>query len=135
MDFKGMYQTLAIGGFKGKFIFIDRYCGYMVVFLVKSKTQAFECTRKIVLLCRRFGHRMRELRVDMGTVENSSEFMRQCHEVNTDIGGPGVEVLSANIEMQQQNPVERHIQTADNMEAAIQVGQDLLVHASGDWQY
>ena len=76
--------------------------------------------------CRRFGYRMCELRVDMGTVENSEEFGKACHTINQDIGGAGVEVLPANVEMQQQNPVERHIQTAENMDAAIQVGQDLL---------
>ena len=37
MDYKGPYATLALGGYKGKFVFIDRSCGYCVVFLVKSK--------------------------------------------------------------------------------------------------
>ena len=78
---------------------------------------------KINSPCRRFGYRMCELRVDMGTVENSEEFGKACHTINQDIGGAGVEVLPANVEMQQQNPVERHIQTAENMGAAIQVGQ------------
>ena len=39
---------------------------------------------------------------------------------------PGIEILSANVEMQKQNPVERHIQTFDNLDSAVLVNQDLL---------
>lgn len=126
MDYKGPYKTKAIGGFTGKFIFVCLACGYIVVFLVKLKTEAFSCVSKINQLCRRFGHVMEVLRTDMGTVENSAEFLSQCHSINFERNMRGIEINPANVEMQQQNPVERYIQTFDNMEAAILVGQDLL---------
>ena len=48
--------------------------------------------------------------------------------INQDLktGTRGIEVEPANIECPGQNPVERHIQTLDNMEAAITIDQDLL---------
>jgi len=126
MDYKGPYQTKAIGGFNGKFIFVDISCGYIVVFLVKSKTEAFQCVKNINNLCIRFGHIMRDLRVDMGRVENGNDFLMACHAINMDRGQPGIEIRPANVEMQKQNPVERYIQTFDNMDSAILVDQDLL---------
>jgi len=126
MDYKGPYKSKAIGGFNGKFIFVELFCGYIVVFLVKAKTEAFTCVKSINHLCNRFGHVMRDVRVDMGSVENGAEFLSACHEINEDKGMPGIEVLPANVEMQKQNPVERHIQTFDNMDSAVLVNQDLL---------
>ena len=126
MDYKGPYHTKAIGGYNGKFIFVDISCGYLVVFLVKHKTEAFQCVQNINRLCTRFGHIMRELRVDMGTVENGNDFLLACHNINKDTGQAGIEVLPANVAMQKQNPVERYIQTFDNMDSAILVDQDLL---------
>ena len=126
MDYKGPYKTKAIGGFNGKFIFVELFSGYIVVFLVKAKTEAFNCVKSINRLCIRFGHIMRDVRVDMGSVENGADFLSACHEMNKDRGMPGIEVLPANVEMQKQNPVERHIQTFDNMDSAVLVNQDLL---------
>ena len=34
------YATLALGGYNGKFMFIDRSCGYCIIFLVKTKKEA-----------------------------------------------------------------------------------------------
>ena len=71
---------------------------------------------------------MTTLRVDMGAVEKSKAFIADCHTINSDLGSAvkGIELNPANIEMPGQNPVERHIQTLDNMEAAITVDRDLL---------
>ena len=71
---------------------------------------------------------MATLRVDIGAVENSNAFMASCHSINSDlgIGVKGLEINPANIEMPGQNPVERRIQTLDNIEAAITADQDLL---------
>ena len=69
---------------------------------------------------------MVEIRVDMGAVENSVKFLESMHSINQDINKAGIEVEPANIECPGQNPVERHIQTIYNMEAAITIDQDLL---------
>ena len=126
MDYKGPYKTKAIGGFTGKFIFVELSSGYIVVFLVKAKTEAIACVQSINRLCIRFGHVMKDVRVDMGSVENGSEFLSACHDINKDRTMPGIEILPANVEMQKQNPVERHIQTFDNLDSAVLVNQDLL---------
>ena len=82
MDYKGPYATLALGGYTGKFVFVERSCGYCVVFLTKTKKHAAQCVKKVNLLCRRFGHSMAEIRVDMGKVENSVAFLALCHSIN-----------------------------------------------------
>lgn len=126
MDYQGPYHTPAIGGYTGKIIFVELSSGYIVVYLVKAKTEAFACVQSVNRLCIRFGHSMRSRCIDMGRVENGEAFLNACHLINQESGAPGIEVLPANVEMQKQNPVERHIQTSSNNDSAILVNQDLL---------
>jgi hypothetical protein len=126
MDYQGPYTTPAIGGYTGRFLFVERSRGYVISFLVKAKTEAFECVSHVHQHCRRFGHTMMELQTDMGSVENSVLFRESCHKLNNDRQERGVEVNPVNINMQKQNVVERYIQTHDNMFAAIMVDNDLL---------
>ena len=69
---------------------------------------------------------MEGLIIEMGAVENSAAFIAILHSINNDLGPniKGVEIIPANVEMPGQNSVERHIQTFDNMEAAITIDQD-----------
>ena len=144
MDYNGPYSVLANGGFSGEFIAVELSCGYIVVFLVKSKKEAVRVAREISLLCKRFGHRMEKLRVDFGTVERGAEFIEACSLLNTTMKGAdvnvditfldkGVEVLPAAPGRQQQNPVERHIQHYKNLKAANMVDQDLLGASFWGW--
>ena len=105
------YATPAIGGYTGRFLFVERSRGYVISFLVKAKTEAFECVSHVHQHCRRFGHTMMELQTDMGSVENSVLFRESCHKLNNDRQERGVEVNPVNINMQKQNVVERYIQT------------------------
>ena len=125
MDYQGPYATKAIGGFNGKFTFVEWSVGYGVVFLVKSKSEAYSCVLKINTLCLRFGYDFQVLRTDAGSVENSAQFIEQCAILNG-LGKSGIQIMPASVEMQRQNPVERYIQTADNMATALLVDQDLL---------
>ena len=126
MDYQGPYATPAIGGYTGRFLFVERSREYLVSFLVKAKSEAFVCVEKVHQQCRRFGHVMRELQTDMGKVENSEAFHHSCHSINSEHGQRGIEVNPVNINMQQQNVVEWYVQTHDNMFAAIMVDNDLL---------
>ena len=130
VDYKGPYAQHAIGGYTGALVFVELSCGYMILFLVRHKSELMDCICRVAKHCTRFGHTMRALRTDMGTVENSERVYDECMLVNKEIGDLGVSLLPANVEMQQQNPVERHIQTLDNNDAALMVNQDLL---SGAW--
>ena len=114
MDVQGPYRVKAIGGFIYEFLFLERSCGYITVFLAHNKTEAAECVKKVNTLCIRFGHVMRTLRVDMGTVESSKDFLETCHTINAQRKLPGIEVNPANVNEQQQNPVERYKQTFAN---------------------
>ena len=125
-DTKGPYKTLAIGGWKYKFIFVERSLGYFVVFLGKLKSDICACVDKLNRHCRRYGYRWLTLRTDMGSVENGSEFIKMLHDTNEDRQMPGVELIPANTNCQEQNPAERHIQTFDNNETAMIISQDLL---------
>jgi len=126
MDYQGPYAVAAIGGFTGRFLFVDRSCGYLVSFLVRTKSEAFACVAKLDLHCKRFGHVMQELQVDMGSVENSTEFRENCHLINVHHNQRGIEVNPVIVNMQQQNTVERQVQTFENMFAAMMIDNDLL---------
>jgi hypothetical protein len=132
MDYSGPDATKAIGGFTGRFTFLELSVDYGVVFLVKSKMEAFASVVKINLLCRKYGYQFVKLRVDQGSVENSELFLQQCAAINS-VGTRGIEVFPANVEMQNQNPVERGVQTADNMIATVMVDQDLLGACFWGW--
>jgi len=72
---------------------------------------------------------MQELRVDAGKVEISDEFQKTCDDING-IGVPGIKISPAAPEKQNQNTVERHIQTIENQITANLIDQDLL---TGSW--
>jgi len=144
IDYIGPYSVLANGGFNAEFVAVELSCGYIVVFLVKSKTEASRCVKDLSLLCKRFGHRMEKLRVDFGTVERGAEFIQACSLLNSitatdgvhlqiDSTEKGVEVLPSAPERQQQNPVERYIQQYKNLKAANMVDQDLLGASFWGW--
>jgi len=75
---------------------------------------------------------MRLLRVDAGSVESSKKFGESCASANGS-GLPGVELRPAGVEKQNQNPVERHIQTIDNQINAMLVGIDTLTARWWGW--
>ena len=125
MDYQGPYATKAIGGFNGKFTFVEWSVGYGVVFLVKSMSEAYSRVLKINTLCLRFGYDFHVLPTDAGSVRNCVQFIEQCTILNG-FGKSGIQIMPASVKMQRQNPVKRYIQTADNMAKALLVDQDLL---------
>jgi hypothetical protein len=140
MDYQGPYAVPAIGGYTGRFLFVERSRGYLMTFLVHAKSEALACVRQVNKHCRVHGHLMQELQVDKGSVENSIEFIEQCGLINVDRELPGIIVHPVVVNMQKQNIVERHVQTFDNNYAAIMVDNDLLppsfwglgIHATAD---
>ena len=132
MDYQGPFRVAAIGGYTGRFLFIERSRGYQIVFLVRAKTEAFACVLKVDKHCKRYGHVFMELQVDFGSVELSADFQQKCHLINDDHRQRGIEVNPVNINMQQQNVVERYVQTHDNMFAAI-MADSFTCHVLGSW--
>lgn len=132
VDYQGPYAVAAVGGFTGMFMFVCLSTGYGIVFLVTSKTELYSCVKKVNVLCNRYGHVFESLRVDAGRVEASADFLDLCACINGK-GSPGIVVRPANVGMQQQNPVERYVQTSKNMMAAMMVGQDLLPASFWGW--
>ena len=136
IDHVGLYAVVANGGYNAEFVCVEMSVGYLVIFLVKAKTEASRVVQELNLLCKRYGHRMESVRVDFGTVEKGAEFVEACTRLNApDVDGisvdiefveKGIEVIQAAPERQKQNPVERHIQHYKNLRAAIMVDQDLL---------
>lgn len=125
MDYQGPFATTAVGGFTGKFTCVELTTGLGVVYLVKAKDEAYEVVKRLAEYNSMWGRVMRLLRVDAGSVENSVQFGEVCASLNGR-DKPGVEVRPAAVEKQNQNPVERHIQTIDNQINAILVGIDTL---------
>jgi len=124
MDYQGPYALPAIGGYTGRFLFVERSRGYLMTFFVRVKSLA--CVRKLNEHCKVHGHFMQDLQVDKGSVENSIEFVEQCGLINVELKLPGIMVHPVVVNMQQQNIVERYVQTFDNNYAAIMVDNDLL---------
>ena len=125
-DVNGPYKVLAIGGFKYQAIFSERSQGFISTFLLKSKDEITLCIPKLNNMCRANGHLIRSLKVDMGSVEKGQEFLETCDQVNVDRHTAGITVNPANVDHQEENMVERAIQTKNNMEGAMNVDQDLL---------
>jgi len=88
-------------------------------FLVRHKTEVTECVRLVRLKCLQHGHQMESVRCDSGSVELGKEFQEKCQS-------QGIEVKEAAVEHQEQNPVERHLQTAGASITAMLTGQSLL---------
>ena len=125
LDYQGPFAVKAVGGYSGKFTCVELSTGLGLVYLVKGKDEAYDVVQKLAKYNSKWGHVMRLLRVDAGSVENSLQFGEVCASVNGP-GLPGVEVRPAAVEKQNQNPVERHIQTIDNQINAMLVGTDTL---------
>lgn len=70
--------------------------------------------------------------MDAGSVENSDTFTEQCPRIHG-LVKPGIQVRPANGAMQQQNPVERYVQTAQNMITAMMIAQDLFPASFWGW--
>ena len=90
-DYQGPFATPAIGGYTGKYTFVEITCGYLIVLLVKSKTELFDCIKKVAEYCKIHGKLFTTLRCDSGTIETSSELRRLCADVNG-LGNQGVEI-------------------------------------------
>ena len=87
---------------------------------------------RLAQYCNLFGKRVLCLRTDAGSVENAVDFKRQCAEIHG-VDSRGIEVRPANVEKQNQNPVERHIQTVDNLIRTVMIDQDLLPSWCWGW--
>jgi hypothetical protein len=74
---------------------------------------------------------MTSLRCDSATAELSNELRTICTDINGQ-GEPGVDIRPAAPEQQNQNPVERHIQSIDNQINAVLIDQDYLSTAWWD---
>lgn len=131
-DYQGPYSVEAVGGFTGMLTFVCLSTGYGVVFLVRTKKEHFTYVQKIDSLCNRWGHKFEVLRVDASSIEGSEEFLEQCSRIHG-LGNQGIQIRPSNVAMQQQNPVERHVQTAHNMMASMMVEQDLLPASFWGW--
>ena len=130
-DYQGPYSTPAIGGYTGKITFVEVTTGFIMNFLVKSKsaTEIANCVKKVAAFCRLHGHLMTSLRCDSATTEVSTELRTLCADMNGP-GQQGIDIRPAAPEQQNQNPVERHIQSIDNQVHAVLIDQDLL---SASW--
>ena len=132
IDYEGPFAVKALGGFTGKFTCVELTTGLGIVNLVKEKGDLYSIIKLQAQYNSKWGHVMRVLRVDAGTVENSSQFGEVCSSLNGP-DRPGVEVRPAAVEKQNQNPVERHIQTINNHINAMLVGTDTLSSRFGGW--
>ena len=120
-DYQGPFHPPTYGGHTGKIWFVCVRTGYLVVFMVKVHDAAavIECFRQVQLKCRQHNWEVEYMRPDAGAVEMSKFVKEQAQNM-------GITVLPGSVEHQEQDPVERYIQTADNGIAAITLDQDLL---------
>ena len=55
-------------GYTGSLVFVKLSCGYIILFLVRHKSELMNCARRLAKNCTQFDHSMRALRTDMRTV-------------------------------------------------------------------
>jgi len=132
MDYQGPFSVQAVGGYTGKFTCVDLCTGLGQVYLVKGKDEALSVVQRLSRYCKKWNHMFLVLKVDAGSVENAQKFQDECAVVNGE-GNPGVDVRPAGVEQQNQNTVERHIQTIENQINAISVGTDTLPSRWWGW--
>jgi len=125
MDYEGPFAQKAVGGYNGCYNFVELETGYVLCFLVKYKTEGFECVRQVAVFCLKYGHIMEQLRTDAGTVEAGALFLEQCALVNG-AGRSGVDVRPAPPEEQRLNPWERHHQSVKGAVCANFLEQEYL---------
>lgn len=94
----------ARGGFKGYYLFREMLVGYIMAILVTSKLHFYNAVITVKAFFAQFGHHLKVLMVDAGTVENAVQTKMKLNLI-------GISVQAASPEAQNQNPVERTQQT------------------------
>eukprot|EP00253_Pinus_taeda_P033405 PITA_33405 len=81
LDLCGPMSTLSFGGSHYVLTFIDDYTRKTWVFLLKQKSEVFECFRQYeALVEKQSGHYIKVLRTDRGGEYISNDFLRFCRE-------------------------------------------------------
>ena len=106
IDYQGKISPVSVRGFTGWFIFKDIRTGCRHGIMTKDKSAAtfIEALSHVIDFYNRHGHRVDKLRMDAGSTENSAAVFEFCNEHN-------IELDPAAVDEEQQNPVEREVQT------------------------
>ena len=123
-DYVGEIHPKSVHGNTGAYIFTDSATGMEHVYPVRSKTEFLQCAKKTIEYYASHRHITRKIRCDAGSSENAAEAKSQLATIH-------IELRPAAPGKQNQNPVERHIQTTKKGTAATLFGQATL-HA-GWW--
>lgn len=123
-DYVGEIHPKSVHGNTGAYIFTESATGMEHVYPVKSKTEFLKCAKKTTDYYASHGHAIRRIRCDAGSSENAAEARSELAQIS-------IELRPAAPDKQNQNPVERHIQTIKKGTAATLFGQTTL-HA-GWW--
>ena len=105
-DVCGKISPATINNAVYMFVFVCCATGFFKKFLTRNKTAetAEKCLREVVSFFRRYGHTVRRLKFDRGSVENSAHIDDVMAELK-------IEALPAAVETQRMNTIERHYQT------------------------
>ena len=118
-DYVGEIHPKSVHGNTGAYIFTDSATGMEHVYPVRSKTELLQCAKKTIEYYSSHRHITRKIRCDAGSSENAAEAKSQLATIH-------IELRPAAPGKQNQNPVERHIQTTKKGTAATLFGQATL---------
>ena len=121
IDDLGPYQPAAKGGYHRALIAVDCCVLYGIGRLIKvfNSEECISFVREIVSFAKRFRFVIRRVRFDAGRIENSSEFREFLADNH-------IEGCPAGTELQNQNPIERYVQTVKNTISAVMADQSEL---------
>ena len=121
IDYQGKISPVSVRGFTGWFIFKDICTGYRHGIMTKDKSAKtfIEALSHVIDFYNRHGHRVDKLRMDAGSTENSAAVTEFCNEHN-------IELDPAAVDEEQQNPVEREVQTLTKGVSAMLLDQTAL---------
>jgi hypothetical protein len=114
-------NPVSIRGFTGYYVFKELSVGYLFVVLFKTHDaeNLVASFKEMYLFFRSHGHRPKQLRFDAGRVENSRHVYEELSKME-------VETSPAAVEQQNQNPVERDVQTVKKGVSSMMIDQSSL---------
>jgi hypothetical protein len=121
-DYVGPFAE-SIDGATGMFVTVELATGFLWVHMVKTKKALVSVIKDVIQELLSYGYKVKKLRFDMGTVENSKATIEEMSRMNIVCDPAGVEA-------QYQNPAERYIQEVGKNGANLLIAQ---VHLSQNY--
>ena len=119
MDYLGLYRPTTTYRADGGFLFECLATGYLNGILTNKKTSFIDAVKQVARFFMTHGHIVRKLQTDFDGVANSAETKEELAKM-------GIEVIPCSPDEQNQDPLERRVQTVWRTMGAMMMNQKVL---------